>query len=180
METKQARRSWTAVALVVTLAGLTLGWPAGARPTPASSGFSGTTFASGRFEAIDVVNHLAFARSEWPDAVEHHWLSMQKTTGPSDVYVQNNQWLEGASTGWHTHPGHSLIIVTEGTIAAYDHDCTRRVYVAGDTLVDAGGDHVHVLRNEGTGIARTVAIQIVPAGVARRIDAKAPESCPVL
>jgi hypothetical protein len=29
--------------------------------------------------------------------------------GASEVYVQNNVWAPGGSTGWHTHPGHSLI-----------------------------------------------------------------------
>ena len=50
------------------------------------------------------------------------WLSMQKTKGPSDLYVASNTWQPVdpttkavATTGWHSHPGHSLIIVTAGT-----------------------------------------------------------------
>ena len=50
------------------------------------------------------------------------WLSFQKTKGSSDLYVQSNVWAPGGSTGWHTHPGHSLIIVTAGTVTAYDGD----------------------------------------------------------
>ena len=51
------------------------------------------------------------------------------------MYVQSNVWQPGGSTGWHTHPGHSLIIVTAGTVTAYegdDPDCTPHVYTAGD------------------------------------------------
>ena len=36
-------------------------------------------------------------------------------------------------------------------------------------LVDEGGDHVHVIRNEGSVEARTVAVQFIPAGATRRI-----------
>ena len=39
-------------------------------------------------------------------------------------------------------------------------------------LVDEGGDHVHVIRNEGSVEARTVAVQLIPAGATRRIDAE--------
>jgi hypothetical protein len=108
------------------------------------------------------------------------WLSFQKTRGESDVYVQNNTWAPGGTTGWHTHPGHSLIIVTAGTITAYEGDdphCTPRVYTPGMGFVDEGGDHVHVLRNEGAVEARTIAVQLIPAGATRRNDAPSPGTC---
>jgi hypothetical protein len=31
-------------------------------------------------------------------------------------------------------------------------------------FVDPGGEHVHILRNEGTVEARTIAVQLIPAG----------------
>ena len=43
--------------------------------------------------------------------------------------------------------------------------------------MDEGGDHVHVLRNEGTVEARTVAVQLIPAGATRRIDAEGNPAC---
>ena len=49
------------------------------------------------------------------------------------------------------------------------------------TLVDPGHDHVHIIRNEGSVPASTIAVQLVPydpAKANRRIDAPAPESCP--
>src|SRR5258708_25796859 len=81
--------------------------------TPAS-GFSGTTLAVGQFDDITVVNHVIS-----PDAREEErkltiCQSQQKTKGLSDLYVQSNVWAPGGSTGWHTHPAHSLIIVTAG------------------------------------------------------------------
>ena len=148
------------------------------RATPAS-GFAGTTIAVGRFADIDVVNHAVRSGSEHP--ARSVWHSIQKTNGESDVYVQSNVWAPGGSTGWHTHPGHSLITVTAGALAAYDADdpsCTPKVYTAGMGFVDPGGDHVHLLRNAGPGETRTITVQVIPAGAPRRVDAPAPGNCP--
>jgi len=159
--------------------------------TPANGGFKATTIASGTFEEFEVFNHVS--RDMLPAGFDGNlWLSLQKTKGRSDVYVQSNVWppvnpTTGviASTGWHTHPGHSLIIVTAGTITEYDADCTPRVYtfVPGQpapTLVDPGRGHVHIIRNEGLVAASTIAIQLVPNDpnkANRRIDVLAPENC---
>jgi hypothetical protein len=108
-----------------------------ARPvlaTPATGGFVGTTLAVGRFGDINVFNHLIppeFWKSRHNTDV---WLSWQKTKGSSDVYIQSNVFPPGASSGWHTHPGHSLIIVAAGTVSAYDGDdrkCRPHVYTQG-------------------------------------------------
>jgi len=147
--------------------------------TPAS-GFVGTTLALGRFGEIDVLNKSVQPNSEDQERA-NVWLSLQKTQGMSDVYVQNNVWAPGGSTGWHTHPGHSLIIVTAGSVTAYmgsDPDCKPSVYTQGMGFVDPGGEHVHIIRNEGTVPAQTIAVQVIPAGATRRIDMPSPGNCP--
>ena len=53
-----------------------------------------------------------------------------------------------------------------------------RLHAVGEPI-DPGGDHVHLLRNEGTSEARTVAVQLLPSGATRRIDAEAPSGCTV-
>ena len=144
-------------------------------------GFTATTIAVGRFGDIDASNHQFMSDGSLHSRFRNLWLSFQKTKGDSDLYVQSNVWAPGGTTGWHTHPGHSLIIVTAGTVTAYDrHDlsCTPHAYTAGMGFVDPGGDHVHVIRNEGPVDARTVAVQLIPAGATRRIDADGPSSCP--
>jgi quercetin dioxygenase-like cupin family protein len=156
-----------------------------AQATPASAGYKATTIANGTFGEIQVFNQLS--KNMLPDGFEGNvWVSLQKTKGPSDLYVQNNVWQPAGSTacptpcstGWHTHPGHSLIIVTAGTVTEYEEDCTPHVYVKGDTFVDPGGGHVHILRNESTtDVASTVAVQLIPQKAVRRIDAPAPENC---
>jgi hypothetical protein len=137
-----------------------------------SSGFSASTLAMGRLGDVHVENQAQSAAGEWQANLETH--------GGSDLYVQSNLWLVGGSTGWHTHPGHSLIIVTAGTVTAYEGDdpsCTPHVYTQGMAFVDPGGSHVHLLRNEGTVEARTVAVQMIPAGATRRLDAPNPGNC---
>jgi len=46
------------------------------------------------------------------------------------------------------------------------------------SFVDSGGSHVHVVRNEGTVVAKSIAVQLIPAGAMRRIEAAAPANCP--
>lgn len=144
--------------------------------TPAN-GFTATTLAKGTFGEIDVFNHFLPPGSP-PQKL---WLSWQKTKGDSDLYVQNNTWQPGGSTGWHSHPGHSLIIVTAGTLTEYhgdDSDCKPIVYTQGMSFVDPGGSHVHIIRNEGNVVAQSIAVQLIPAGQPRRIDVAAPGNCP--
>jgi hypothetical protein len=133
--------------------------------------FTGTTVAKATFDEIDLKNHTLPA---------DFWQLRLKTQGLSDLYVQSNVWLKGGTSGWHTHPGPSLIIVTVGTVTAYDSDdpsCTPHVYVAGSGFVDPGGGHVHVIRNETASEARTVTVQLIPALAIRRIDAAASPYC---
>jgi hypothetical protein len=165
------------VAAVVVLAG---SWYVESLLATPASGFTSTSLAIGRVGEIDV-NNLAI--SEDPsdaNAKKNVWHSLQKTKGESDLYVQSNVWVPGGTSGWHTHPGHSLITVTAGTVTAYEgHDlsCTPKVYTVGMTFVDEGGDHVHVLRNEGAVEARTITVQLLPAGAPRRIDAAGSPGC---
>ena len=100
---------------------------------------------------------------------------------PSDVYVAKNTVAPGADSGWHSHPGPSLVIVQSGAATVYEGDdpsCSGVTYTAGSGFIDSGGTHVHLVRNEGTAQLVTVAFQIIPQGAARRIDAPKPSQCP--
>jgi quercetin dioxygenase-like cupin family protein len=111
------------------------------------------------------------------------WDLKTKVKGDSDVYIIQNTFPPGAHTGWHTHPGPSLITVTSGALTAYevsDRSCTPIIYTAGQSFTDIGCGDVHLIRNEGSVNAVTVAVQIVPAGAARRIDEPAPGNCPLI
>jgi hypothetical protein len=146
-----------------------------------AAGFTSTTIAFGRVGEIDVDNHAVTDDPNDTSAKKSVWLSLQKTKGDSDLYVQSNVWVPGGTSGWHTHPGHSLITVTAGSVTAYEGDdpsCTPKVYTVGMTFVDPGGDHVHVLRNEGAVEARTITVQLIPARAMRRIGTAGSAACP--
>jgi quercetin dioxygenase-like cupin family protein len=147
--------------------------------TPAV-GFTTTTLLRGKLGEIDVLSKSAAPGSSEDERQIEAWLSLQKIKGPADLYVQSNVWKPGGSTGWHIHAGHSLIIVNEGTVTEYeghDPECKPHVYTKGMRFVDPGGDHVHMIRNEGDVVAQTTVIQLIAAGAARRIDVEDPGNC---
>jgi hypothetical protein len=148
-----------------------------------ASGFVGTTIAKSTLGAFDVSNRVVLPRTPGTEGEDANvWISKQKTKGASDIYVQSNVWQPGGTTGWHSHPGHSLIIITAGTITDYESDdpaCSPKVYSAGMSFVDEGGSHAHVIRNEGTDVATGIAVQLIPAGGVRRIEVpEVPANCP--
>ncbi len=105
------------------------------------------------------------------------WLLITRIYGDSDLYITQNTIQPGGQSGWHTHPGPSLVTVTEGTVTVYQDDCTSATYSVGQTFTDLGCGDVHNVRNE-TGVqAKTVAVQIVPHGAVRREDKPDP-GCP--
>jgi quercetin dioxygenase-like cupin family protein len=133
------------------------------------SGFRAAQQWKGVFGELDV--HVV----DSPD-----WQVKLKSHGASDVYVTRNAIDPGGQSGWHTHPGPSLIIVALGEVTAYDGDdptCTPKRYRAGEGFVDPGDGHVHLLRNETAAPAETVAVQFLPQGAMRRINAPASGNC---
>jgi quercetin dioxygenase-like cupin family protein len=159
-------KSKWALTIIVGLVGLAV-YAADVLAT-SGSGFTAAQQWKGVFGAINVKNET--------DGYE---LEL-KTKGVSDVYVTRNTIAVGGHSGWHTHPGPSLIMVTVGEIMAYEGDdptCTPTRYQAGQGFVDPGNGHVHLLRNESGAPAETVAVQFLPRGASRRIDAPAPANC---
>ena len=135
----------------------------------AGSGITTTQIVQGNFGDIDVKTNF-----------DGHKVDID-TKGDSDLYVVSNVIAPGGHTGWHTHPGPSLITVKSGTITAYQGDdptCSPTVYTVGQGFVDPGDGRVHLLRNEGAVPAETIAVQLVADGGTRRIDTPAPENCP--
>jgi quercetin dioxygenase-like cupin family protein len=144
-------------------AALTVG-PANATP---ASGFTAAQQWKGLYAPMNVKGET--------DA----WEVEVKTKGQSDVYVTRNAIAVGGQSGWHRHPGPSLITVTVGEITAYESDnplCTPTRYGVGQGFIDSG-DHAHLLRNESGAPAETVAVQFLEIGATRRIDAPKPNNC---
>ena len=135
------------------------------------SGLTTTTLAKSPFDSLDL-----HARSKPADV----WRARLRTRGVSDFYVVRNTLSPGGTTGWHSHPGPSLIFVVSGAVTNYhgdDSSCTPHVYTQGQGFTDEGGSDVHMLRNEGAVDAVTIAVQFVPKDATRRIDAPDPGNC---
>ncbi len=142
--------------------------------TPASAGFVSEILGRSFFERIRV------STAYGDDDVVTANLVKILAKDPSDVYMVRNTVAPGAGSGWHTHPGPSVVMVTSGTASVYDGEdpsCTPVTYPAGTGFIDAGGTHVHLVRNAGAAPLVTVAFQIMPTGVARRIDVANPGYC---
>jgi len=167
--------------LMLAVAGVVV-YGGNAQATP-SSGFVGVTTAKATYERI-------FSHVQTQDP--QFWNEVMNMVGTTDLYVQQNTWDPAAcgspgcipSTGWHTHPGPSFVIVTQGSVTVYDGDdpaCTPHVYTAGtpsNAFIDPGDGHAHIIRDESGAVAKTVAVQFVPAGATRRQDEPDPGNCP--
>jgi hypothetical protein len=107
--------------VVLALAAIGAAFYVGTVLATSANGFSGRTLATARYGDINL--HV---NSQDPQ----HWNALIKTVGASDLFVQDNTWDPTTcnpspctpTTGWHTHPGPSLVIVTQGSVTNYDGD----------------------------------------------------------
>ena len=99
----------------------------------------------------------------------------------SDVVVQQITIAPGGHTGWHSHPGPVVVLVTAGELTLYqasDRNCRPHIFSAGHSFIDPGRGNVHIARNEGAEPVVLYATYLdVPVGGAFRIDAADPGNC---
>ena len=129
------------------------------------SGATSTPLAIGRLDALHVHTDFDSFRVEL------------KTSDPADVRASSGTIQPGGYNGWHSHPGLGVVVVTAGTLTLFDTDCVRSDYPAGTAFTEQA-EHVHIARNLGSVPAQFIATFIIPAGVAPRVDAPDPGTCP--
>jgi quercetin dioxygenase-like cupin family protein len=106
-----------------------------------------------------------------------------QTKGPIEVAVQRIVAIPGATFGWHSHPGPTIVTVLSGTLSFYHaEDCTQRInYTAGQSFSNLP-DEIHLARNEGSVDLVVYASYYVPLrtpAVPLRIDQPSPGAgCP--
>ena len=82
-----------------------------------------------------------------------------------------------SSTGWHSHPGKTLVVVQSGTFTVYHDDCHAMTYGPGSSFVELPSS-IHVGRNEtDSNVVLGVVYFDVPIGGAFRIDQPQPAGC---
>ena len=85
-----------------------------------------------------------------------------------------------SSSGWHTHPGRTLVTVKSGTFTVYHaEECEPLVFGPGDAFVELPTT-VHVGRNEtDEPVELGVVFFRVPIGGSPRIDQPQPANCEI-
>ena len=152
---------------IVAVAGLA----GAARATPGSGGSS-----------------MVMARADFQDAVDVK-IKIVTETGEEVIHVADAQQTvvqrtvlaPGGHTGWHSHPGPAMVLVTAGALTLYSADdpsCAGRTYSAGQAFIDRGQGHVHIGRNLGDTNTElwTTFLDVVPQS-SPRIDAADPGTC---
>ena len=93
---------------------------------------------------------------------------------PIDVAVAHLTFQPSGSTGWHRHPGPTVVTITTGELTITDNKCRSRTYQAGDTFVEQGPPR-HVAVNTADTTTETIVTFFVPKGApALSIPAAAP------
>lgn len=107
-----------------------------------------------------------------------------QTKGPIEVANQRIVATPGATFGWHSHPGPTIVTVLRGTLTFYHaEECTEGIDYGPGTSFSNLPDEIHLARNEGTEELVVYASYFVPARtppVALRIDQPSPgPGCPL-
>jgi len=165
--TKRQWACWAAgvTAIVTALTGVALATP--------GSDVVGTILArSGFADQVDIMFRLA---GQGPGR------EVLQVRDAQDTVIQQIVFNPGGQTGWHSHPGPALVLVTEGELTLYsseDQTCSGRTYSAGQAFIDPGQGHVHIGRASQT---QTTTLWVtyfdVPPGSGVRIDAADPGVC---
>jgi quercetin dioxygenase-like cupin family protein len=106
-----------------------------------------------------------------------------KTKGQIEVAVQRIVAVPGATFGWHSHPGPTIVTVLRGTLTLYHaEDCMNGIdYPAGTSFSNLPHEF-HLARNNGTEELVIYASYFVPLGtppIPLRIDQALPgATCP--
>ena len=103
-----------------------------------------------------------------------------RATADTNTVVAKFTFGPNSSTGWHTHPGRTLVTVKTGTFTVYHaEDCEPLVYQPGDAFVELPTT-VHIGRNETNGVVELgVVFFRVPTDGSPRIDQPQPADCDI-
>ena len=100
----------------------------------------------------------------------------------TDVVIDAVAIAAGGTTGWHTHPGPEVLLVTKGALVFRRSDgltCKEETVTAGQAFVGAAAGELHEAHNDGPEAAELVVTFFnVPSGQPPRADADPPLACP--
>jgi quercetin dioxygenase-like cupin family protein len=156
----------------LTIAALAVAGAGAVFATPGSGILIGKVWARGTFtQPVDIKIKVADGSQEVlhvPNTQEN--VIQQIVLGP------------GGNTGWHSHPGPAMALITSGALTLYDGDdpaCLPHTYTAGQAFVDSGQGHVHMARNLSSTDNTEVWVTYldVPKNQSPRLDQPNPGNC---
>jgi quercetin dioxygenase-like cupin family protein len=108
-----------------------------------------------------------------------HAVGIHQAAGESTVIAEFT-FEPGGTTGWHSHPGKTVVVVAEGEFTLYrdvNGECRSPTFGPGDAFVEKRTS-VHMGVNEGdTPVVLGVAFFRVPPDGTTRIDKPDPGVC---
>ena len=140
-----------------------------------------TVVLAGTALGTGAVNFAAtpLARGTLSESVHFNSGEVKFQTKGSVDFVTNTVTIGPiGSSGWHSHPGVTLVTVASGSVVHYDAHCMATVYPAGSAFVESG-DHPLLVRNESlaTPAVNIVTFLVAAGTTALRIDQPNP-GCP--
>ncbi len=99
----------------------------------------------------------------------------------ADVAIAKQVIEPGGSSGWHHHPAVSFFLVKSGSVTAYDENCKKTVYEAGEGFIESSGQP-GLVRNQGKVKAVVFATHMIPTKTTEegyRIGDPQPKNCNV-
>src|SRR3954452_6851974 len=115
----EMKSKWVIALLVAALGAGVYGGTVLATPATPSPGLATSILAQ---STLDSAKKFQFA---------HALLRSRQLFGTSDLYVVDNKFQANATTGWHSHPGPSIVTIAAGTMTNYDSEngrCTKQVF----------------------------------------------------
>ena len=90
------------------------------------------------------------------------------------VIVQASEFAPGGTSGWHTHPGLTVVTVVEGSVTEHRGCAAGVTYTKGQSFVEPPSTPGDVDNASATVPAHVIAVLIVPDGMAPRTNVDAP------
>jgi quercetin dioxygenase-like cupin family protein len=152
---RDSRYRFTAAALVTIFVPL-FAVASGSTAAPVHSGFTGVAAPP------PVVQLLSRGTVAEPFEAKANGIEVE-AHGRIDVAVAHLTFAPGASTGWHRHPGPTVVTVTAGELTVTSRDCQQHTYSPGQTFVEQGPRR-HLAANTADTTTETIVTFFVPTG----------------
>jgi quercetin dioxygenase-like cupin family protein len=144
-------------------------------PAHSASSAGSTDAGSAKAAPPPVVELLSRGAIAKPFEAKAHGIEVEAKRR-IDVATAHLTFAPGGSTGWHRHPGPTVVTVTAGELTTTDRFCKSKVYEAGQTFVEQGPRR-HVAVNTADTTTQVIVTFFVPRGAKLLLTPASPPAC---